>query len=130
MSDEAKPPEVYSLGNNAAWQTRMAGRSAAQFAAHLLPHLRPGLRVLDAGCGPGSITLGLAEAVAPGEVVGVDEDETAIDAARAAAAVAGVVSRRLLRRRRHPSSCGPRQRGDPSHRRTVGTPNPSQGTAY
>ena len=30
------------------------------------------MRVLDLGCGPGSITLGLAETVAPGEVVGVD----------------------------------------------------------
>jgi SAM-dependent methyltransferase len=40
--------------------------------AFFLPHLRTGMRVLDVGCGPGSITLGLAEAVAPGEVVGVD----------------------------------------------------------
>jgi ubiquinone/menaquinone biosynthesis C-methylase UbiE len=30
------------------------------------------MRLLDAGCGPGSITIGLAEAVAPGEVIGVD----------------------------------------------------------
>jgi ubiquinone/menaquinone biosynthesis C-methylase UbiE len=32
----------------------------------------PGMRVLDLGCGPGSITLGLAQAVAPGEGIGVD----------------------------------------------------------
>ena len=30
------------------------------------------MRLLDCGCGPGSITVGLAEAVAPGQVVGVD----------------------------------------------------------
>ena len=30
------------------------------------------MRLLDCGCGPGSITAGLAEAVAPGQVVGVD----------------------------------------------------------
>jgi len=28
--------------------------------------------LLDAGCSPGSITVGLAEAVAPGDVVGLD----------------------------------------------------------
>ena len=28
--------------------------------------------LLDCGCGPGSISIGLAEAVAPGQVVGVD----------------------------------------------------------
>ena len=36
-------------------------RSAGRNAAHLL----------DLGCGPGSITLGLAQAVWPGEVTGV-----------------------------------------------------------
>ena len=30
------------------------------------------MRLLDCGCGPGSITTGLAEAVTPGQVVGVD----------------------------------------------------------
>jgi ubiquinone/menaquinone biosynthesis C-methylase UbiE len=32
------------------------------------------MRVLDVVCGLGSITLDLAERVAPGEVVGVDRD--------------------------------------------------------
>ena len=30
------------------------------------------MRLLDCGCGPGSISIGLAEAVAPGRVIGVD----------------------------------------------------------
>jgi ubiquinone/menaquinone biosynthesis C-methylase UbiE len=30
------------------------------------------MRLLDCGCGPGTITAGLAELVAPGEVVGID----------------------------------------------------------
>ncbi len=39
----------------------------------LAERLIPGLRVLDIGCGTGTITRGIAEAVAPhGEVVGVD----------------------------------------------------------
>jgi len=37
-----------------------------------MPHLKTGVSVLDCGCGPGSITLGIAELVAPGKVVGVD----------------------------------------------------------
>jgi SAM-dependent methyltransferase len=34
-------------------------RRASRWAAFLLPHLRPGMRLLDLGCGPGSITQGL-----------------------------------------------------------------------
>lgn len=45
------------------------------------------MRVLDAGCGPGSITIGLAEAVGPdGEAIGIDRDDGALVEARALAA--------------------------------------------
>ncbi len=37
-----------------------AQRTAGHQAAFVLPHLRPGMSLLDIGCGPGSITLGLA----------------------------------------------------------------------
>jgi len=40
-----------------------------------VPYLQPGMTLLDAGCGPGSITVDLAEIVAPGKVTGVDIDE-------------------------------------------------------
>ncbi|HVQ96348.1 MAG TPA: methyltransferase domain-containing protein [Mycobacteriales bacterium] len=49
-----------------------AGRTAATQAAFLLPYLRPGMTLLDLGCGPGSITVGLRDAVAPGLAVGLD----------------------------------------------------------
>jgi SAM-dependent methyltransferase len=49
--------------------------------------LRPGLRVLDVGCGTGAITRGIAEAVgADGAVVGVDRDPVLVEHARAGAA--------------------------------------------
>jgi SAM-dependent methyltransferase len=47
--------------------------------------LRPGLSVLDVGCGTGAITRGIAETVGPrGRVVGVDVNAPMIDKARAA----------------------------------------------
>ena len=49
-----------------------ADRTAQSHAAFLLPHLRPGQDLLDLGCGPGTITTGLAAAVLPGQTVGVD----------------------------------------------------------
>jgi hypothetical protein len=38
-------------------------RTADTHAAFFLPHLRPGMSLLDVGCGPASITVGLATAV-------------------------------------------------------------------
>ena len=73
----------------------MAARSAEREAAFLLPHLRPGMRLLDAGCGPGTITLGLAAAVAPGEVVGLERSPALVEQARALAAERGVANVRF-----------------------------------
>ncbi len=65
-------------------------RVARHQAAFLLPHLEPGMNLLDIGCGPGSITLGLAEAVAPGSVIGVDHDETHVAVANSLAVERGL----------------------------------------
>src|SRR5947209_15151266 len=42
--------------------------------------LRPGMSVLDVGCGTGAITEGIVRAVAPGEVVGIDRDASLLPA--------------------------------------------------
>jgi ubiquinone/menaquinone biosynthesis C-methylase UbiE len=81
--------ERYTLGYGEDERRRLASRRAEDRAGFLLPHLRPGMRLLDVGCGPGSITLGLAAAVAPGRVVGLDLAPVQAEAARAAAADAG-----------------------------------------
>jgi ubiquinone/menaquinone biosynthesis C-methylase UbiE len=47
------------------------------------------MRLLDVGCGPGTITLDLAEAVAPGRVLGLDAVPEPLDVARANADARG-----------------------------------------
>ena len=60
-----------------------ARRRAEVEAWFLLPRLTTGMRLLDAGCGPGTVTAGLARAVAPGEVIGLDAAPGVLEHARA-----------------------------------------------
>src|SRR3982751_2453408 len=83
---EPQTRETYAHVGLPSFDRDLAGRTATQRGGFFLQHLRPGMRLLDCGCGPGSITLGLAEAVAPGEVVGLDIAPVQIERARALAA--------------------------------------------
>jgi SAM-dependent methyltransferase len=67
----------------------MKPRGADVYAGFLIPHLRPGATVLDCGCGAGTITLGLAEAVPEGHVIGVDLDLSGLKGAQRAAISVG-----------------------------------------
>jgi ubiquinone/menaquinone biosynthesis C-methylase UbiE len=49
-----------------------SNRRAITHASFLLPYLEDGMSILDCGCGPGTITLDLAEIVFPGNVIGID----------------------------------------------------------
>jgi SAM-dependent methyltransferase len=73
---------VYTYGHSSVVTSIHAGRTAAKEAAFFLPYVRPGMRVLDLGCGPGTITVGLATAVAPGVVVGLDIEPWVLAQAR------------------------------------------------
>ena len=64
-------------------------RTAQNSAGYLLGHLRPGMTLLDVGCGPGTITCDLADRVAPAPVVGIDASEEVITEARAWASESG-----------------------------------------
>jgi SAM-dependent methyltransferase len=88
--DTSVRPDVYTHGHHDSVLTSHRWRTAANSAAYLLPHLRPGDRLLDVGCGPGTITADLAAAVAPGRVVAIDRAEAVLTEARAAAPTAEV----------------------------------------
>jgi ubiquinone/menaquinone biosynthesis C-methylase UbiE len=82
--------KAYTFGYTSAATEMMAARSAKANAAFFLEHVRSGMRVLDCGCGPGSITLGLAELAAPGQVFGVDIEPSQAALARTEAARRGI----------------------------------------
>jgi ubiquinone/menaquinone biosynthesis C-methylase UbiE len=64
-------------------QRILNARSLRTAHRRLAALLRPGLKVLDVGCGTGAITRDVAAAVAPrGEVLGVDANAALIDEAR------------------------------------------------
>jgi SAM-dependent methyltransferase len=64
--------DVYTHGHHESVLRSHRWRSAENSAAYLLPHLKPNLRILDVGCGPGTITAGLADRVPQGHVTGID----------------------------------------------------------
>lgn len=74
--------ETYTHGHAQATVRQHGRRTAEEAAAFLLPELRPGMRLLDVGCGPGSITRGLAVLLTPGEVIGVDLSEDTLVSAQ------------------------------------------------
>ncbi len=98
MSTESTPPsppgaaahELYTHGHAAATLRQHGQRTVEEAGAFLLPHLQPGMSALDVGCGPGSITLGLARRLAPGAVVGLDSSMAALAEARAGASAGGL----------------------------------------
>ncbi len=76
----------YTMGYSEEFLQLLDRRSAESHAAYLLPHLKPCFRVLDFGCGPGTLSVGLAKAVEPGEMHGIDMEASQIELARTAAA--------------------------------------------
>ncbi len=85
MTEPTPGTPNYTMGFSEAILDSLRRYPAEANSAYLLPHLRPGLRVLDFGCGPGTVSVGLAKAVEPGELHGVDMEESQIELARAVA---------------------------------------------
>ncbi|MER6912002.1 methyltransferase domain-containing protein [Streptomyces sp. NPDC000594] len=83
---------VYTHGHHASVLRSHTWRTAANSAGYLLGELTPGMRILDIGCGPGTITADLARLVPDGRVTGVDRDPGVVARARAHAAEQSVAN--------------------------------------
>lgn len=64
--------ECYTPGHTPTSTAFMAARDLDSHGFFLTPLLQPGFDVLDAGCGPATITTGIAEMVFPGRVMAMD----------------------------------------------------------
>lgn len=78
------PDDTYTHGHHDAVLRSHRWRTVENSAAYLVPRLRPGLDVLDIGCGPGTITADLAGRVTPGRVLGLDRSADVVEQATAA----------------------------------------------
>ncbi|KAK4199854.1 methyltransferase [Triangularia verruculosa] len=75
-------PSNYTQGYSAATISSHASRTIHSDAAFLLPYIKPTDRILDVGCGPGTITVGFGSLVPQGRVWGIDISDEVLDQAR------------------------------------------------
>ncbi len=81
---------TYTPGHSANATEFMARRTIESHGEFFLLYLMPGVSVLDCGCGPGSITLSIADRIGNGRVVGVDFGDSQIQRAIEAAKERGI----------------------------------------
>lgn len=74
--------ETYTPGQTPSATAFMAERDLDSHGFFLSPFLQRGFHVLDAGCGPGTISTGIASAVFPGTVTAVDLSQAQVEFAR------------------------------------------------
>ncbi|MGW4441721.1 class I SAM-dependent methyltransferase [Streptomyces sp. NPDC004100] len=89
---KARETAVYTHGHHESVLRSHTWRTAANSAAYLLGSLKPHMKVLDIGCGPGTITADLAALVPEGRVTGLDRAPGILEQARATAAERGLTN--------------------------------------
>ncbi|GAA0477787.1 class I SAM-dependent methyltransferase [Streptomyces olivaceiscleroticus] len=89
MSQESA---VYTHGHHESVLRSHTWRTAANSAAYLLASLKPHMKVLDVGCGPGTITADLAALVPDGSVTGLEHAPGVLEQARAVADERGLTN--------------------------------------
>lgn len=80
-SEMPKKGPGYLMGHGVTTKTHEM-RTVHNTAAFVLPHIKPTDRILDLGCGPGTITVGFAEFVPEGSVIGADLSDQVLEKAR------------------------------------------------
>lgn len=85
-----KNNESYTLGHKEVALAYMRFRTAERCCAFFRQHVQAHSHILDCGCGPGSITLGLAQWAPDGQTVGIDLGEAQLEGAQANAHELGV----------------------------------------
>ena len=65
----------YSYGYSDSQKKLQSKRNIETYGQFIKPHLKPGLSVLDCGCGQGTMTIDFAKLVNPGQVTGIDISE-------------------------------------------------------
>ncbi|KAI1357425.1 S-adenosyl-L-methionine-dependent methyltransferase [Xylaria arbuscula] len=82
--------DSYKQGHSDCTTATHQKRTADSDAAFLLPHIKKTDRILDVGCGPGTITTGFAKYATEGAVIGLDISATVIQKAKELAGEANV----------------------------------------
>jgi len=73
---------TYTHGHHESVLRSHSWRTAQNSAAYLLPHLKPDMKILDVGCGPGTITADFAALVPQGSVLGLEYAPQVLEQAR------------------------------------------------
>ncbi|KAH8704047.1 S-adenosyl-L-methionine-dependent methyltransferase [Talaromyces proteolyticus] len=81
-------PGNYTQGHSHHTTATHQARTAEVDAAFLLPYIKKTDHILDVGCGPGTITTGLAKYAPEGATIGIDISTAVLDKAKTLAAAA------------------------------------------
>lgn len=74
--------QYYKKGHDSAVSKSHAWRTPETCSAYAIPHIKPTFKILDVGCGPGSISCGLAKYVPHGSVLGIEPTPELVDMAK------------------------------------------------
>jgi ubiquinone/menaquinone biosynthesis C-methylase UbiE len=83
---------TYTHGHHASVLRSHTWRTALNSCAYLLPYLKPDMKILDLGCGPGTITVDLAKYVPQGHITGIERAPDVLKQARTLAAEQSVTN--------------------------------------